>query len=282
MNDCEKTIYIMSKLQEYKSILEKKYGLNVAYIALYGSQNYDLDMYTDEYMSDIDAKAVVLPSLDDLVYNSKPISTKYTMDCGEVDCKDIRLFTEVVSKANPAYIETLFTKYYIIDNNYLDEMHQILSKKMELAECLKYQFVRAMYGMMCEKFVALEHPYPSQIDKIEKYGYAGKQASHMYRLFDMLERFINNGEGLNTLFTPSANRKLKIIDYKLNKPTLEEAREFCLKIKNDGKELIDSFSNSISENKIDYTAKYDFQNISKEILKKRIITEVLCSYETGT
>ena len=46
-----------------KQALEKD-GYNVLYIALYGSQNYGV---SDEY-SDIDAKAIVLPKIDDIVF----------------------------------------------------------------------------------------------------------------------------------------------------------------------------------------------------------------------
>ena len=59
---------IMETLLKYKQALEKD-GYNVLYIALYGSQNYGV---SDEY-SDIDAKAIVLPKIDDIVFIHKLI-----------------------------------------------------------------------------------------------------------------------------------------------------------------------------------------------------------------
>lgn len=42
--------------------------------ALQGSQNYGLDEYSDEYTSDVDTKSIILPSLDDFIYNRTPVS----------------------------------------------------------------------------------------------------------------------------------------------------------------------------------------------------------------
>ena len=53
-----------------KKMLEDR-GLTIVGIFLYGSQNYNLD-YED---SDIDLKAIVVPTINDIVFNNKPIST---------------------------------------------------------------------------------------------------------------------------------------------------------------------------------------------------------------
>jgi len=57
-------------LQRAKEEVEKR-GYTVMYIAIYGSQNYGLETES----SDLDYKAITLPSLDDLVQNSSPLST---------------------------------------------------------------------------------------------------------------------------------------------------------------------------------------------------------------
>ena len=62
-------------------------GYNVVGVFLYGSQNYELDYEG----SDVDSKAIVLPTLNDIVLNKQPIST--TIDMGDnclCDVKDIR------------------------------------------------------------------------------------------------------------------------------------------------------------------------------------------------
>lgn len=60
-------------LHEQMSSLKNK-GFNVAYICVYGSQNYGLDLYQDDYSSDIDLKAVIIPTLDNLINNTRPVS----------------------------------------------------------------------------------------------------------------------------------------------------------------------------------------------------------------
>lgn len=56
---------IMARLQEHYNYLIEK-GHEVVALMLQGSQNYDLDIYTEEYQSDIDSKAIILPSFEDL------------------------------------------------------------------------------------------------------------------------------------------------------------------------------------------------------------------------
>ena len=46
--------------------------------------------------------------------------------------------------------------------------------------------------MVYEKHKAMEHPYPTLIEKIEKYGYDNKQLHHIVRCEEFLKRYINN------------------------------------------------------------------------------------------
>ena len=70
----------MVKSQIFKELKRRynmliKQGYEVAYICLQGSQNYNMDMYTDKYKSDIDCIAVILPSLESIINNTSPVST---------------------------------------------------------------------------------------------------------------------------------------------------------------------------------------------------------------
>ena len=49
-------------------------------------------------------------------------------------------------------------------------------------------YVWYVYG----KKKALCHPYPSLIDKIEKYGYDGKQLHHIIRMCDFIYAYTHN------------------------------------------------------------------------------------------
>ena len=141
-----KADYLKSELYKCRNYLKGK-GYNVVYLCIYGSQNYGLDIYTDDYKSDIDFKAVIIPTLDDLIYNCKPISTTIEYNDGQIDLKDIRSWTETLVKANPTYIETIYTSLYIIEEGYEKYITSILKFKIPLLYSLRAQFVRAIYGM---------------------------------------------------------------------------------------------------------------------------------------
>src|SRR5690625_1912469 len=132
---------LIEKLQKQKSILEDS-NYRVAAVMVFGSQNYNLDLYTDEYQSDLDMKAIIIPTLDDLITNSKPVSKTLQTEWGECDVKDIRLYLQTLLKANPSYLETLFTKYYVVDDLFKEEFALISQRKEELVYTLRAQMIR--------------------------------------------------------------------------------------------------------------------------------------------
>lgn len=269
---------LIDKLKVQKNILENQ-GYTVAYICIYGSQNYSLDVNTKEYQSDVDMKAIVVPKLDDLVYNSKPVSTVVDTEWGQCDIKDIRSYFQTLLKANPAYIETVFTDYHVVDEQFHNEFSKIFRNAENLVHALREQFIRAMYGMMCEKEKAMCHPYPSIVHKIEKYGYDGKQIHHVYRLLLMMKDYFVHGYDLGESFYPLPEEINLLMDLKLNKIPLDDAKVLVKKWMSEGKELRDKVLSEIEESKIDYRVKDDFLKLSQDIIKHKIkrecVTEVL-------
>ena len=180
---------IMKRVKEHYDYLIAQ-GYEVAFLALQGSQNYNLDVYTDEYMSDIDTKAVVLPSFEDFVYNRQPVSTTIVLDNNEhIDVKDIRVMFETYKKQNVNFIETLFTKFKIINSEYSNLVQPIFDNREEIAHINVNQALRCMAGMSMEKLKVMEHPYPTIKDKIEKYGYDPKQLHHIIRMNDFIIKY---------------------------------------------------------------------------------------------
>ena len=97
-------------------------GYNVLGVFLQGSQNYQLD-YSG---SDIDTKAIIIPSFIDFVLNRKPVSTTLIReDNSHIDLKDIRLMHDCFRKQNINFIEILFTKYKYLDPEY-ESIYQFL------------------------------------------------------------------------------------------------------------------------------------------------------------
>lgn len=264
-----KADYLKSELYKCRDYLKGK-GYNVVYLCIFGSQNYGLDIYTDDYRSDIDFKAVIIPTLDDLVYNCKPISTTIEYNGGQIDLKDIRSWVDTLVKANPAYIETLYTSLGIINEDYREYIIPILRLRFALLYSLRAQFARAVYGMAKEKEAAFERPYPSCISDIEKYKYSRKQLHHIVRLFYLLYGYVYDGY---LSLEPTEEQKTFLLDIKIGKYKYEDAckirDEYIQKLKI----LKDAYLDSIDEKTINYKAKEYVLENARKVIKKSIIKE---------
>lgn len=210
-------------------------GKEVVAVFLQGSQNYRLDEYSEEYMSDIDTKCIILPTLDDIVNSKSPYSSTHVCANNEhIDIKDIRVMFEMFKKQNNAYVELLFTKYYYINPKYEKLVMELKMLAESISRMHPNQALRCMAGTSAEKYKALEHPYPNTMDKINKFGYDPKQLHHILRLNDFMKRFIA-GESYESCLVP------KHIGYlmKVKKGfyDLTEARRLAYKVDQENKRL---------------------------------------------
>ena len=85
--------------------------------------------------------------------------------------------------------------------------------------------------MAMEKDKALCHPYPNIKDKIDKYGYDGKQLSHCARLYEFIVRF---KDGTPIAAAYKTQMRDYLMDLKKNKLELHEAvmlsKSYCKKV----------------------------------------------------
>ena len=197
-------------------------GHNVLGVFLQGSQNYNLS-YAG---SDIDTKAILIPSFEDFVLNRKPVSTTLVKeDNSHIDLKDIRLMHECFRKQNINFIEILFTKYKYLNPEYAELYQPMFDNNERIAHYNNYASVNCIAGMVYEKHKAMEHPYPTLIDKIEKYGYDNKQLHHILRCEEFLKRYINGVPYAECLIPTNPKH---LIDIKASYIySLEEAREIA-------------------------------------------------------
>ncbi len=180
---------IMKRVQEHYEYLKSK-GYEIVFLALQGSQNYGLDVYNNDYMSDIDTKAVILPSFEDFVYNRQPVSKTIVLDNNEhIDVKDVRVMFDMYKKQNINFIETLFTEFKITTPKYEKIVKILFDNAEEIAYINYNQALRCMAGMSKEKLKALQHPYPTIKDKIERFGYDPKQLHHILRMNDFIKKY---------------------------------------------------------------------------------------------
>lgn len=176
---------VMKRLQEHYDYLVDQ-GHEVVFLAHQGSYNYNLDYEK----SDIDSKAVILPSFEDFVHGKSPFSYTYILDNEEhIDTKDIRKMCEMWQKENISYIELLYSDFIIVNPEYKELVDELIKHRDDIVNINPDQFLRCIAGMSKEKVKALCHPYPNLIDKINKYGFDGKQLSHCLRLNEFIIRY---------------------------------------------------------------------------------------------
>ena len=265
--------FIKSGLYLHLHTFEKNYP-NLEWFALViqGSQNYGLDIYTEEYKSDIDTKMLVIPSLEDIVYNKKPISTTYILPNNEhTDIKDIRLYFDNFKKQNINFVEILFSNYYIINPKYQDLWDELIKNRENIAHYNYNQTLRCIAGMSMEKKKALCHPYPTIKEKIDKYGYDGKQLHHIIRMNDFIYAYTHNKLYKECLtYLPHKELMMKA---KLNKFSLEEALELAEFFDNQTKEMKDFYLKEPEE--INQDALNTLNKVQYEVIKRKIKTDII-------
>lgn len=166
-------IEIAKTLQEYYKELETHYPEgSILGIFLYGSQNYDFSTPT----SDIDAKAIYIPTMEEMALLKQPISKEYHMPNGaHVELKDIRLMWQMWKKQNMNFVEILFTDYYLIHKWYIDKWQTILELNEQIAT------YNMQYGIMSACYQAINTLRPKEI--------SGKKVANAARLTDFIWKY---------------------------------------------------------------------------------------------
>lgn len=271
--------YIYDRVQKHYKYLESL-GYNVVAVFAQGSMNYGLYVNDDEYKSDVDTKAIVLPTLDNLISGSKMVSTKYDFEGEQIDVKDIRVMADMWAKSNPAYLEILFTQYCVFNNKFQDYIKEILEMADDIVKMNYPQLAKCISGMSKEKVIAMEHPYPSLIDKIQKYGYDSKQLHHIIRLNRlMIEIFCDDvpfGEALDL----SGQEKFKeyLINIKKSKKSLEEARILAKDYDEDTRQIKEKVLEKYKDFQFNSDTWKKLKTIINKMVKYNIINQIKEDY----
>lgn len=226
---------IMARMREHLvPVLEHCRGGWVG-LFLQGSQNYNLDYEG----SDIDTKAIMLPSFSDFVLNAKPLSTTHI-------------------------------PYSIINPEYADLFQPVLDAREEIARYNNYAGMNCIMGMALEKQKAMEHPYPATMDKIEAFGYDPKQLHHALRLREFMTRY-EAGEPYADCLISNQCDYLK--EVKRGCYSLKEARALMStaiqSMTEDKKRYMDTVPVSINQH-----ANEVLQKATVEILKRSFLKEI--------
>ena len=187
--------------QHYNEALEHFLEDRIVGVFYQGSGNYGLDVPN----SDVDTKLILTPTLDDIIFNRKPVSTTYVRaDESHTDWKDVRLMFQTFRKQNLNFVEILFTPYKIINPLYKEQWDRVVENNELIARYNEVAAVRTMKGIAMEKFHAMEHRYPSKADIIDKYGFDSKQTHHLFRVEEYLKRYINGESYADCLISQQA------------------------------------------------------------------------------
>lgn len=270
--DEERIFKINKKVLEHRQYLEENYPqYNIVYQGLQGSQNYNLDIYSEEYMSDVDTKVIIVPSLENIAKNKAPVSTTIITPNNEhIDVKDIREMFKNFKKQNINYLEILFSDFNYVNPDFEEIFIPLLDNREKVARYNTNQALRCMAGMSMQKLKALCHPYEGLKEKIEKYGYDGKQLHHIIRMNNFIKYYIQGYDFKECLTMYEDIDLLK--DAKLNRFTLNKAlklakeydEETC-KIAKENMLEIDNPSKEIEEL---------LYNIQYKIIKKALSLEL--------
>ena len=193
--------YIMEQMQKHwKCALELFPEDRIVGLFIQGSQNY----YLEDEESDIDTKLLVVPSVEDIVLNRKAESTTYYIKDGKLvydedskataehmDAKDIRLYWGTLKKANINFVEILFARCKIVNPMYEALWNEVEEIREDIAYMNPLAAMKAMMGMVNEKYFALTHKYPSRVYWLDTYGYDPKQLHHLIRIQMFMEQYIH-------------------------------------------------------------------------------------------
>ena len=262
--------YIMARLQEhYEEALSL--GHEVFAIVIQGSQNYNLDVYAEEYQSDIDTKCIVLPSFEDVVKNNAGISTTHVRANNEhIDLKDIRNMFDTFRKQNVNFVEILFSDFYIVPDKYKKYWEELRAIAEDLTHCHPAQTVKTMSGLSMEKLKALKHPYPSIKDRIDKFGFDAKQAHHIIRINDFIKQYVS-GKPFKDCLSPSTSeladylKKVKVPGYI---PRVEDIEDELIRLDAETKAIKDNFINKVGENIVSDEPYLKLGDIKFRVLKQ--------------
>lgn len=237
-------------------------------VFLQGSQNYGLDYEG----SDIDTKCIVLPTLEDLVFNRKPISTTHILPNNEhLDLKDLRLYFQTFRKQNLNFMEILFTEYKIINPTYARYWDRLIEQNERIARYNPVGAVKTMKGIAAEKYFAMEHRYPSKIEVIDKFGYDPKQLSHLVRVRECLDRYIRGEKYSDCLVSNMPNYIKNIKEGMLN---LDVARNVANLEYEAVTKKADEFAAAHKNEPVDSSVDELLDNIQRDIMKLGIELEM--------
>ena len=142
--DSEKELNQSLYVEAFRSArnIVNKEGYNIIFMALHGSQNYQLD--TEE--SDFDWYVAVEPRFNDFVHEDKLISRTIQYLYGIITIKDIREMMNMIKKGGFNFLEILFSQCLYVNPRYEKVFSTLINNRNNIAYSNKYATIKSYIG----------------------------------------------------------------------------------------------------------------------------------------
>jgi predicted nucleotidyltransferase len=201
-------------------------------VFLAGSQNYNLDTAD----SDVDTKAVIFPTFDDMAQNRMPVSTTLFLpvegkDPEHMTVVDFRLWVQQLQKGNVNTLETLFTDYFVINPKYEFILNELHVYREDFAHMDSPRVVQATMGIVYNgiKYTFRQTEHTEEVFK--KYGYNPKELMTAVRAYNFVADYLAGASFATCL--DNTYRRNWLLELKNGKLSYDEAKNLTNRILNE-------------------------------------------------
>lgn len=124
---------------------------------------------------------------------------------------------EQILKCNPSYVEVLLNKYVEVNPEYQKEYDELISLRDRILRYNLTALYKATLGTIFNKERYVFNIYPTTEANITKYGYDGKNASHILRLESFIKKVLDNKPFEECFDAKTYDSYELIIDFKNHK-----------------------------------------------------------------
>jgi len=219
-----------------------------------GSWNYNC---ADEH-SDVDTKAVFIPTLQDIVENKCEAYTHLFPNEEHIDCCDIRNYMKSLIKGNPQFLETLFSNWGYLNTRYYWGMaEELFHKRDKIAYCNPNNTMRAFFGMA-------DRNYKLCLSR-GKEDHLGKWVYQLVRIQECMDKYSQDKSFEECLTT---NKRDYLLSIKNNEFSKENLISIAEKSIFDCKAVYDYFE--LMNRAEDKYTQYMIKEIVTEVVRKSI------------
>lgn len=262
---------IMDRLKGDYELLTVTDEHDILGVFLYGSQNYEVDT---EY-SDIDTKAIIIPTVEEMIFGNTKTTRIIELANGELTVFDIGSIHASIKKQNINFLEILFTNYYIINPKYQYLWEKMCYAAETIARANEYAAVQCINGCIINKTKKIFRSVPSNEDRVAKYGYDNKALADVIRLKEFMHRYIHGVDYASCLISENTDFLIKI---KTNPPyTVEEVKKIVEDISVEVNKMLHEYLETHEEIPNYDTLKFIDQiteNCCKAYIKKRSLMQI--------